>query len=192
MKTNQSQKNINNLSPSVLVLIKLRYLWQKGNNFVKSCVCIEDLDTKVVLSTLAVELLVKASIGTEICLQNINKTEIEIKKQIDKKFRGIGHDFNKLFNSDLDLKTKMKIESIKKENGMGVVDDYRIKLYNVGFPLIFKTLEASRYGSFSFKEDVLILANRTREDKFLETLSEIVSEKIRLTFIQLKSLQNEN
>lgn len=192
MKTNQTQKIINNTSPAVLILIKLRYLWQKGNNFVKSCVGIEDLDTKVVLSTLAVELLVKASIGTEICLQNTNKKEFEIKEQIDKKFRSIGHDFDKLFNSDLNLKTEMKIESIKKENGMGVVDDYRIKLFNEGFPLIFKTLEASRYGSFSFKEDVMILANRTREDKFLVTLSEIVSEKIRLAFIQLKPSQNEN
>jgi len=192
MKTNQTQKNINNISPAILILLKLRFLWQKGNNFVKSCVGIEDLDTKVVLSTLAIELLVKASIGTEICLQDINKTEIEIKKQIDKKFRSIGHDFDKLFNSDLDLKTKMKIESIKKENGMGVIDDYRIKLFNEGFPLIFKTLEASRYGSFSFKEDVMILANRTREDRFLETLSGIVSEKIRLAFIQLKPSQNEN
>ncbi len=192
MKYSQLQKNTNNLSPTILILVELRFLWQKGNNFVKSCVGIEDLDTKVVLSTLAVELLVKASIGTEICLKNINKTEIEIKKQIDKKFRAIGHDFDKLFNNDLDLKTQMKIESIKKENGMGIIDDYRIKLFNENFPLIFKTLEASRYGSFSFNKDVLILSNRTKEDKFLKILSKIVFEKIRLAFIQLNSQQNEN
>lgn len=192
MKINQPQKNTNNISPTVLILVKLRFLWQKGNNFVKSCVGIEDLDTKVVLSTLAIELLVKASIGIEICMQNTDKTEIYIKKEIDKKFRSIGHDFEKLFNNALGLKKELNIESINKENGMGIIDDYRIKLYNNGFPIIFKTLEASRYGSFSFNEDVMILANRTKEDEFLHTLSGIVSEEIRLAFIKLKPLQNEN
>ncbi|MBU0647472.1 hypothetical protein KKC67_01275 [Patescibacteria group bacterium] len=192
MKSNQPQKNTNNISPAVLILVKLRFLFQKGNNFVKSCVGIEDLDTKVVLSTLAIELLVKASIGTEICMQNTDKTEIYIKKEIDKKFRSIGHDFKKLFNNALGLKKELNIESINKENGMGIIDDYRIKLYNNGFPLIFKTLEASRYGSFSFNEDVMILANRTKEDEFLQTLSGIVSKEIRLAFIKLKPLQNEN
>jgi hypothetical protein len=189
MKT-KKQKIIS--PPAVLVLIKLRFFWQKGNNFVKSCTGIEDLDTKVVLSTLAVELLVKASIGTEICLKNANKTEIKIKELIDKKFRSIGHDFDKLFNNDLDLKTKMKIKSINKENGMGFVDDYRIKLFNNGFPLIFKTLEASRYGSFSFNNDVIIFTNRTKEDRFLEALSRVVSEKIKLAFIKLNPPQNES
>lgn len=191
MKTNQLQKNTNNLSPALLVLIKLRFLWQKGNNFVESCIKIADLDTKVVLSTLAIELLVKSIIGTEICIQNMSETEVYIKEQIDKKFRSIGHDFEKLFNDVPELKKELDIESIKKENGMGIIDDYRIKLNNDGFPLIFKTLEASRYGSFSYNEDVMILANRTREDKFLGSLSKIASEKIRLAFIKFKPLQNE-
>ncbi len=190
MKSNQSQKN--NLSPTILVLIKLRFLWQKGNNFIESCVDIEDLDTKVALSTLAIELLVKANIGIEICMKNIDKTEAFIKNKIDKKFRSIGHDFEKLFDNDLVLKTEMNIESINRENGMGIIDDYRIKLYNNEFPLIFKTLEATRYGAFSSKEDVMILANRTKEDKFLKKLSLVTSEKIRLAFNELKSLQNEN
>lgn len=183
----QSKIQKNNLPPVLIVLIEIRYLWQKGNNFVQSCLKIEDLDTKVVLSTLAIELLVKSIIGAEICIQSFNKSELYIKNKIDKEFRKIGHDFIKLFNSSPDLKIEMNIESIKKENGMGIIDDYRIKLKNNNFPLIFKTLEGSRYGAFAFKKDVMILANRTKEDKFLKELSQITSEKIRLAFKQLEN-----
>ena len=65
-------------------------------------------------------------------------------------------------------------------------------LVNESMPLIFKTFEASRYGSFSSKKDVLILANRLKEDAFLEKLSQITGDKIRFMFEYLNKKNNND
>ncbi len=185
------EKRNKDLSSAIMIMAQVNYLWQKGSNFTQSGINLEDLDSKVVLAALAVELLVKSWIGTEICLQNISESEEEIKNKINNKFKSMSHDFEKMFNNSPELKSDMNIASIERVNHTGFIDEFRIKLHGEEFPLLFKTLEASRYGSFSLNSDVFTLADRHREDDFLEKLSKKTYEKIRLTYVCLNNIKNE-
>lgn len=185
MMVDLKEKQNKNLLPALFVMAQVQYLWHKGNSFTESCLQIENLDSKVVLSTLAIELLVKSSIAAEICLHNINGTEDQINNLIDRKFKSISHNFKKIFNESQTLKEKMDIEGIERVNHTGFVDEFRIKLSNEEFPLLFKTLEASRYGAFSSNKDFFIFANRQKEDNFLKELAMVTFEKIRSTYVQL-------
>lgn len=171
-------------------MVNVRYLWQKGNNFAKVCLKMNDsdeIDSKLVLSTLAIEILVKSNIAVNVCKKfKDNNSVEEIENAIGKKFKQIGHNLVKLFDSIQDLKKEMNIISIERVNKTGFVDEYRFMLVNERLPLIFKTLEASRYGGFSSNRDILTIVNRTKEDIFLERLSKITNNKIKSMFEYLK------
>jgi 3'-phosphoadenosine 5'-phosphosulfate sulfotransferase (PAPS reductase)/FAD synthetase len=177
----------------ILVMIRIRYFWQKGNIFVKSCLKmkeLKDLDSKLVLSSLAVEILVKSYIATDIYIKSAKNDDIEtIENKINEKFRNIGHNFIELFNNAKNLKKEMKIKSIERTNERNFLDEYRFKLYGKDLPLIFKTLEASRYGMFSTKKDILISGNRVEEDEFLNKLSKVTNEKINSVFEYLRNIK---
>ena len=171
------------LLQSALIMVDIRYFYHMGNSFVKSIIQLKNNETENVyainlLSTQAVELLAKSIIASDICFNNPMNSEKELNKNINNKFIGeCGHQLDKLLNKIPDTWKKLNIQSVNRFNKTGFVDEYRIKFKNNDI-LIFQTLEAARYGSFSQKKDVSITLPPIEMYNFLQNFSKEASIKI--------------
>jgi len=173
-----------------LTLIEIRYLWSIGNSYTQAVSSLQDTSSNnfvsiELLSSQALEILLKSYLGSEVCIKNKEKDSKHLKLIIDKMFRGFGHNLEKLLDKDVFFKKGLEITSIEKINN-GFVSDYRIKLENESI-LSFKELESVRYGSFAKNPNIMNGIFPKENLEFLKKLSEIIYDKITSN---IKSLKN--
>ena len=175
-----------------LIMIGVRYMWWTGNSFLESVLELDNTKsnntvTSELLLTQSLELLLKSYFATEICIKNRDKDRKCVELMLNEFFRKFGHDMVKLLNNDAYLKNMLDISDVGKiENDF--VSDFRISLNN-SYVLSFKELESVRYGVFAKNQNLLNGPVSQNNLSFLKKLSEIVSEKIRLTFVELGARQ---
>lgn len=172
-----------NYPPSLLVMTEVRFLWHIANSFVQSISQLKTDEPKNIysiniLSSQAIELLIKSIVASCVCLENPSADENHIKRIIDERFRKLSHRLDDLINEVPDIKNKLNIDSIVRFNETGFVDEYRISFKNSKNILWFKTIEAARYGSFSGKKDVMTLCQTIETENFLTSLSSEATKKI--------------
>lgn len=172
-----------NYPPPVLVMVDVRFLWHIGNSFVKSVLELkkneqENLYAVNILSTQAVELLLKSIIASSVCLEKSSADEITLKNMIDEKFRNLGHRIDMLFGAVPGIRELFMIDEIIRFNETGYVDEYRISFKNSEHILWFKDLEGARYGSFSKNKDVMTVLQHEDTGDFLQKLSEEAHKKM--------------
>lgn len=172
-----------NYPPSVLVMVDVRFLWHIGNSFVKSVLELKKNEQKNlyainILSTQAVELLLKSIIASGVCLEKSSADEITLKNMIDEKFRNLGHRIDMLFGAVPDIRELFMIDEIIRFNETGYVDEYRISFKNSEHILCFKDLEGARYGSFSKNKDIMTVLQHEDTGDFLQKLSEEAHKKM--------------
>ena len=164
-----------------LMMLSIRYLWFIGNSYIKTVLNlketqIDNLCSIELLSSQAVEILLKSYYSSEICFSNKEKDEECLKLIIDKKLRDLSHNLKTLLDYDIDLKNQLNILSVQRVSN-GFVDDYRLTMKN-NSEISFKNLESVRYGVFASKQNIINGAFTNEMFLFLENLSRISHEKI--------------
>lgn len=164
-----------------LTLIEIKYLWSIGNSYVEAVSSLQQANsnnfvTIELLSSQALEVLLKSYLGSEICIKNKEKDSVCLKLIIDETFRSFGHNLKKLLDKDVFLKKELQIISIEKVSN-GFISDYRIILRNKNI-LSFKELESVRYGSFAKNKNVVNGYFSEENIQFLQKLSEVIHQKI--------------
>lgn len=173
-----------------ITLIKIRYLWWIGNSYLESIMCLHEsnptnIASTELLSSQALENLLKSYLGSKTCIDNKEKNQTEISDLIDKTFRSFGHDFEKILSQDEILKKELGIVSIEKVKN-GFVSDFRILLKD-NIILSFKELESVRYGSFAKNINIINSPLSDEEIIFLQNLSKFVHENIANFMMLLKN-----
>lgn len=179
----------NSITPVDLVMVEVNYLRTIGSSLVKSVKKMEstyqdDLYSVCILSTQAIELLLKSVIASEICLKHYSDSEEGIKCLVKANFRSHGHNLESLFTATQQIKDALEVKSVLRFNSTGFVDDYRI-LLNDGSELDFKVLEGARYGSFARNKnlatflDCRVFAFLAKVDKECFTYINEVYKKLR-------------
>lgn len=173
-----------NYKPSLLFMVNVGYLWHIGNSFVQSVSQLrsnqqQNLPSINILSSQAIEVLVKSVVASGVCFENPLLDEPSLGKIIDERFRKLSHRIDDLLNEVPEIKDKLNIEEILRFNETGFVDEYRISFNNSKDILCFKTSEAARYGSFSASKDIMTLVQPKEAEDFLKNLS--IESKKRIT-----------
>ncbi len=175
------EENIDSHKDARLTLIEIRYLWWIGNSYVEGVCDLQKTNpgnfvSMELLSSQALEILIKSYLGSKICVENKEKETRCLELILDEMFRSFGHNIKRLLNKDNFLKNELKILDIKKVNN-GFVSDYRVTLKNKSV-LSFKELESVRYGSFAKNINVVNGPFPKEQTEFLQSLSRFVYNKI--------------
>lgn len=164
-----------------MVLLKIRYLWWIGDSYIKAVADLQKINTSnfvsiELLSAQAIEILLKSYLGARICVENKEKNQTEIFDLIDRSFRKVGHNLEKIFNEVEDLKSLLNIALVEVISN-GFVSDYRLNMEN-GNVFSFKELESVRYGSFAKNTNIINGFLIQGQLEFLQDLSKIIHDKI--------------
>ncbi|MDD3940379.1 MAG: hypothetical protein PHQ01_02280 [Candidatus Pacebacteria bacterium] len=166
-----------------LKMVDVKYLWSIGNGYVKSILELGNkgpdydyLITIDLLSSQALEILLKSYFASIVCLENIDRDEKCLGLILDKMFRDYGHNIKKLLDKDVNLKKNLKIISVEIVRN-NFVNDFRVLLENK-IVLSFKDLESTRYGTFAKNKNSFSQNYKKEHFEFLENLSEIVKRNI--------------
>lgn len=175
------KENTDQNKEALRVLLKIRYLWWTGDSYVKAVADLQKINTGnfvsiEFLSTQAIEILLKSYLGARICVDNKEKNQTQISDLIDRSFRKVSHNLEKIFNEVEDLKSLLNIDYVEIISN-GFVSDYRLNMKN-GDVFSFKELESVRYGSFAKNTNIVNGSLFQGQLEFLQDLSKIIHDKI--------------
>ena len=163
------------------VMIGVRNLWRMGNSFVETISQLmkdqNNIDAINLLATQATELLSKSIIASSICLHYPLKDEECLKLLIDNEFRKLNHHLDKILQVP-EIKNLLNIQDVTVSHN-GLVNEYQITIVGSDEILLFKTLEAARYGFFSARKDVVRNLQPEGIGEFLKELSDKAADKIK-------------